>query len=162
MLFKGSIAEPDNSIQIMRNNVGILLFFIGCTVSRGLDCNITTLSSLETSILSDEYNIQSLTQAFYPQNTAQPLVVEVNYYINRTIHPLEEGIDDDNTTADFVFLWLSSSILTFFPPRYMEFISLGLLEIGLEHIHINTGAFCEDNIHDITHSLSYTTTWVSV
>ena len=161
MLFKGSIAIPDNSIQIMRNNIDIpLLFFIGCTVGKGLECDIATLPSLEESILKDEYNIQSLTRAFYPQNTAQPFVVEVNYYINRTNHPLEEGIGD-NTTADFVFLWLSSSILTFFPPRYMEFISLSLLEIRLEHVHINIGVVCENDTEDVAHFLSYTTTWVS-
>ncbi len=145
----------------------LTIFTIGNCIAA--DCNerpseVTSLLSLELSILCDEYNIQSLTQAFFPANRRQAFVVQVHYYINSTIHPLFPGTEEtdrnDTSRPDYVFLWFSSSVLAFIEPRLLEGLSFRSFVADLNHAHIRIEPFFSDDEQWIRSLLSNATIWV--
>ena len=144
----------------------IALFLIFRTFPAvGYDCSeppllINSLVSLECSILSDEYNIQSLTESFFPANRRQALTVEVHFYVNRSEHPLSPGATNV-TSADYVFLWFSSSVLAFIEPRLLQGLSLNVFIAEYHFAHLSIAPFVSDDEEWIRGLLSNATIWVS-
>ena len=117
--------------------------------------------SLERSILCDEYNIQSLTEAFFPANRHQAFIVEVHIYVNRSVHPLSPG-NNDTTRSDYIFYWFSSSVLAFIHPKLLEGFSLWTFTAEYNHAHLRIAPFFSDDEDWIRGLLSNVTIWVSI
>ena len=143
----------------------LAIYFVSCVTVDSLNCDdlpsrITSLLSLEQSIICDEYNIQSLTEAFFPANRRQAFVVQAHYYVNTTIHPLFPGANQNDTRPDYVFLWFSSSVLAFIEPRLLEGLSFRSFSANLNHAHIRIAPFFSDDEDWIRGLLSNATIWV--
>ena len=121
---------------------------------------ITSLPSLECSILSNEFNTQSLTEAFFPANRRPAFIVEVYYYINRTEHPLDPEAETVEQ-ADYVFFWFSSPVLAFVEPRLLSGLSLNVLSLEYHYAHITIAPLISDNEDWIQGRLTNATIWVS-
>ena len=128
---------------------------------------ISSLLSLEKSIVCDEYNLQSLTEAFFPPNRRQPYLIQVHYYVNRTVHPLQliPGTEYSNTTtsrpADYELLWFSSSVFVFVEPWILEKFSVFSLYLEFSHTHLRIAPFISDDKDWIRGLLTNATIWVS-
>ena len=143
----------------------ILIPILQASTSEAYSCTkpptlVTSLVSLECSILSDELNLQSLTESFFPANHRQALTVEVHFYVNRSKHPLSPGVTNV-TSAEFVFLWFSSSVLAFIEPRVLQGISLNLFIAESHHAHLSIAPFFISDENWIRGLLENVTIWVS-
>ena len=148
------------------NLVSLVLLLLVCQLSNSEYCQdppseIMSLMSLERSILCDEYNIQSLTEAFFPANRRQAFIVEVHFYVNRSEHPLSP---ENNNTAesDYVFFWFSSSVLAFIHPKVLEGFSLWTFSAEFNYAHLRIATFFSDDEDWIRGLLSNATIWVSI
>ena len=129
-----------------------------CTTPPSL---ITSLVSLECSILSDENNIQSLTEAFFPANHRRALTVQVHFYVNRSEHPLKLGAKNA-TSPDHVFLWFSSPVLSFIEPRMLQGFSLNTFIAEYHYAHLLIAPFFSTDEEWIRGLLGNATIWVCV
>ena len=123
---------------------------------------IDSLVSFECSVLSDDLNIQSLTQAFFPANRRQALVVEVHYYVNRTLHPLALSAEETQP-ADYTFMWFGSPVLGFIEPRMISGLSLNTLSLthNFNFAHLLVAPLASDDEDWIRGMLTNGTAWVS-
>ena len=157
--------------QIILVTVFHLSLIVSC-VRNGNECTevpteVSSLLSLERSILCDEYNLQSLTEAFFPANRRQAFVVQVHFYLNRTEHPLQfilatEYNDTVVEPADYVLFWFSSSVLAFIEPRMLEGISFYTFSADFNYAHLRIAPFITDDEDWIRGLLTNATIWVSV
>ena len=143
----------------------LVLLLSVCQLTKSEHCQdppseIKSLMSLERSILCDEYNIQSLTEAFFPANRRQAFVVEVHIYVNRSEHPLSPG-NNETAESDYVFIWFSSSVLAFIHPTLLEGFSLRTFSAEFNYAHLRIAPFFSDDEDWIRGLLSNATIWVS-
>ena len=150
----------------------LLILTLSCLPSlvRTQHC-ISSLVSLENSIVSNNGNIQSLTKGFYPANIFPALCMEVKYYLNMTYenetsvfltHPVEDGAVKRLHKEDYVFFWVSSPVLIYINPRLLEGLSLRFVIIENHIVHLVIQEFC-DNLTtiEIFGMLNEATIWVS-
>ena len=147
----------------MNNIIVLLLLLVSLFGSCfGVDC-ITSLLDLERSILSNDINIQRLTEAFFPANQYPALVVEVNYRVNNQTDP-ESNLNDDFTSS-FVFRWVSSPALLFIDPKILVGLSLRSLVVDYHYADISLNSFCymddDDDMFNNIGLLNNITIWVS-
>ena len=121
---------------------------------------IKNFKDLECSIVTDSFNIQSLTEAFFPTNRYPAVVVEVHYYENRTNHPLNSSTVAFG--ADYIYRWVSTPALLFGDPKVLEGLSLRTLVIHYQYAHIRIAQFSEEYDDNKKKGLlSNVTIWVS-
>ena len=146
------------------NNITLLLLLLVSLFGScfGVDC-ITSLLDLERSILSNDINIQRLTEAFFPANQYPALVVEVNYQVNNQ-SDIENDPNDDFSRS-FVFRWFSSPAFLYIDPKILEGLSLRSLVVDYHYADISLNSFCYmDDDDDMLHNLGLlnnVTIWVS-
>ena len=166
---------PPEKIEMRVVHVLFILTAVWMSLSVHVEgqCNqppvvIDSLPAFECSVLSNDFNIQSLTQAFFPANRRQALAVEVYYYVNRTVHPLDPNrfTSTDNSTsmeADYVYLWFSSAVLAFIEPRLLSGLSLNTLTVQRSFAHIVIAPLVREDDEDwVRGTLTNATIWVSV
>ena len=124
---------------------------------------IDSLPAFECSLLSNDFNIQSLTQAFFPTNRHPALVVEVYYYVNQTVHPQDPKISS-NSTADYsyVYRWYASAILGFIRPEVLSALSISTLTVEMSNADIVLASLISDDEDWVRDLLSTATTWVGI
>ena len=142
-----------NSVHMVMHLVKLVQILLLVAVANrcvGEDC-IESFLDLESSILTDEFNIQSLIHAFFPANHYPALVVEVHYYVNESnngglfYHPIQPQASEDNFFADYIFSWVSSPGLLYGDPNILEGLSLRSLAIDYHYAHLVILPFCSDD-----------------
>ena len=93
----------------------------------GKECT-NQLTDLETSLLSNQGNIENLTRAFIPPNQPSPLVVRVCYYV---IDPANNTNpqDGDCQNANYIFRWSTTPIFLYAPVDTLKALTLNLAQI---------------------------------
>ena len=86
---------------------------------------INQLTDLETSLLSNQGNIENLTRAFIPVNQPSPIVVRACYYVQ----PANNTTDGDCQNATYIFRWSSSPIFLYAPVDTLKALTLNLAQI---------------------------------
>ena len=94
-------------------------------VSGQREC-INQLIDLETSLLSNQGNIENLTRAFIPVNQPSPLVVRACYYVQPANNNMTNG---DCQNATYIFRWSSSPIFLYAPVNTLKALTLNLAQI---------------------------------
>lgn len=113
---------------------------------------VTSLHELEKSLQSNQFNIESIDNGFFPLNDIPPLWMTVNVYYNTstenhdviTSFPSAIGGNSLNATPDYVFQWLDSAIMMYVDPR-MIFLMSGV-PLPDEKINIMIDPLCSEDL----------------
>ena len=123
---------------------------------------IDSLVAFECSLLSNDFNIQNLTKAFFPTNRHPALAVEVYY---QTVSPdffITQPLENvSNSTQRYEFRWFASAILGFIDPGVLTGFSLHTLTVEIQHADLVIAPFISDDEDWIRGLLSDATTLVS-
>ena len=132
----------------------VLLFFL-LPVIYSEKC-IGSFKELEQSLLSSDENMLNLVRAFYPANQHPALIVEVTYVVKDN-----ESISTNNTSI-YVYRWVSSQILVYAYPQFLQGLSLRTYSHDIYYATITVDPFCQ-NISSIEkiRLLNDATIWVS-
>ena len=132
----------------------VLLFFL-LPVTYSEKC-IGSFKELEKSLLSSDENMLNLVRAFYPANQHPALIVEVTYVVEDN-----ESISTNNTSI-YVFRWVSSQILVYAYPQFLQGLSLRTYSHNIYYATIIVDPFCQNiNSIETIRLLNDATIWVS-
>ena len=93
----------------------------------GKECT-NQLTDLETSLLSNQGNLENLTRAFIPPNQPSPLVVRVCYYVIDPVNNTNPQ-DGDCQNASYIFRWSTTPIFLYAPVDTLKALTLNLAQI---------------------------------
>ena len=132
----------------------VLVFFL-LPVTYSEKC-ISSFKELEESLLSSDENMLNLVHAFYPANQHPALIVEVTYVVEDS-----DSISTNNTSI-YVYRWLSSQVLIYSYPQFIQGLSLRTYSVVIYYANIIVDPFCQ-NISSIEkiRLLNDATIWVS-
>ena len=117
---------------------------------------IGSFNELEESLLSSNKNMLNLVRAFYPANKHPALIVEVTYVVEDN-----DSISTNNTSI-YVFRWVSSQVLLYSYPEFLQGLSLRTYSHNIYYATITVDPFCQNiNSIETIRLLNDATIWVS-
>ena len=133
----------------------LVLAFLLLSVTCSEKC-IGSFKELEESLLSSDENMLNLVHSFYPANQHPALIVEVTYVVEDN-----DSISTNNTSI-YVFRWVSSQVLIYSYPQFLQGLSLRTYSHDIYYATITVDPFCQ-NISSIEkiRLLNDATIWVS-
>ena len=113
----------------------LLMMLLFAATAGQLKCDqppavIDSLPAFECSLLSNDFNIQNLTKAFFPTNRHPARAVEIYYHINKTVSPEDSNFND--SIQPYHFRWFASAILGFIQPEILTSFSLHTLTVEIQ------------------------------
>ena len=133
----------------------LVLVFLLLSVTCSEKC-IGSFKELEQSLLSSDENMLNLVRAFYPANQHPALIVEVTYVVKDN-----ESISTNNTSI-YVFRWVSSQVLVYSYPEFLQGLSLRTYSHNIYYATITVDPFCKNiNSIEMIRLLNDATIWVS-